>query len=269
MSKLAKLKEWMTLDSAANFLTNAFSEQVGISDIYQLALEGRLTLSVRLLMPVFAQHLLPAPVETALRAPSLDGKRTVVLDFIVDEKTVLKEDGDRVSIVGVFDFAMLGAERVLVERLYARSINSATPDMVPLEMVFLRDGAEGFYRLVSMFAIESEDGEEPVYGYSTTGYLPEDAQIVLRPSALTQLLQSEAESAENEKRRVVGTKERNTYLCVLAALCKEAKIDYSKPSKAAGNIRDIAQQKLGLAIGETTIENYLKAIPDALESRTK
>lgn len=64
------------------------------------------------------------------------------------------------------------------------------------------------------------------------------------------------------------TRERNTLLIIIAALCKEAKIDYKKPAKAAGFIQSTAE-KMGLSIGESTIEGHLKKIVDALESRMK
>lgn len=188
MSKLSKLKDWVTLGGAAQLLSTAFSEQVTLSDIYQLALEGRLALSVRLLMPVDACHLIPAPIATARRVPGLAVGSEVILDFMLDEDTALKQDGDRLQIVGVYDLPMLGAERVMLEQLYAQSIGSAEPDMVSLEMVFLRDGADGFYRLVEMFTIETDEGEEPMYGYGSKAFLPEDSQLVVRPSYLANLL---------------------------------------------------------------------------------
>ena len=65
-----------------------------------------------------------------------------------------------------------------------------------------------------------------------------------------------------------STNERNTLLVIIAALCREAKIDYTKPAKAAGMILHTADG-MGLKIGETTIERHLKKIPGALEARMK
>jgi hypothetical protein len=66
----------------------------------------------------------------------------------------------------------------------------------------------------------------------------------------------------------LGTKERNTLLTIIAVLCKEAKIDYTKPAKAAGLIQSTAAF-MAISIGETTIEDHLKKIPDALATRMK
>ena len=75
-----------------------------------------------------------------------------------------------------------------------------------------------------------------------------------------------ATAAPEEK--PLSTNERNTLLVIIAALCREAKIDYTKPAKAAGMILHTADG-MGLKIGETTIERHLKKIPDALETRMK
>jgi hypothetical protein len=62
--------------------------------------------------------------------------------------------------------------------------------------------------------------------------------------------------------------QETTFLTIIAALCKEAKMSYETPAKTAGNIR-AAIQRLGADVGETTIEGYLKKIPAALEKRSK
>jgi hypothetical protein len=66
----------------------------------------------------------------------------------------------------------------------------------------------------------------------------------------------------------LDTRERNTLLIIIAALCKEAKIDYNKPAKAAALIKSTADF-MPVSIGESTIEGHLKKIPDALANRMK
>ena len=68
--------------------------------------------------------------------------------------------------------------------------------------------------------------------------------------------------------KALGTRERDTLLAIIAALCHEAKIDYKKPAKAA-NLIVSAAASMGVSIGETTIEGHLKKIPDALRTRVK
>jgi hypothetical protein len=78
----------------------------------------------------------------------------------------------------------------------------------------------------------------------------------------------DALAAQVKETDPLDTRERNSLLSIIAALCKEAKIDYTKPAKAAGLIQSTAAL-MQVSIGETTIEGHLKKIPDALATRMK
>ena len=75
-------------------------------------------------------------------------------------------------------------------------------------------------------------------------------------------------NAMSQAEKPLSNRERDTLLTIIAALCKEAKIPYDKPAKAAGMIQSTAAT-MGVSIGETTIEVHLKKIPDALATRMK
>lgn len=77
---------------------------------------------------------------------------------------------------------------------------------------------------------------------------------------------ADAESYKEDK--PLRTRERNTLLAIIAALCNETKCDYKKPAHAARKILRMTDRG-GLSIGESTIESHLKKIPDALEARMK
>ncbi len=66
----------------------------------------------------------------------------------------------------------------------------------------------------------------------------------------------------------LGKKERNTLLTIIGVLCKDAGIDFQKHSSAAAAIKHSADLQ-GVNIGETTIENKLKEVAQALESRQR
>ncbi|MHB1093405.1 hypothetical protein [Thiobacillus sp.] len=70
------------------------------------------------------------------------------------------------------------------------------------------------------------------------------------------------------REKPLTTKERTSLLTVIALLTEEARIDISKPSKAAATILKLAETQ-GINIAQRTIEEYLKKIPDALEKRGK
>jgi hypothetical protein len=99
------------------------------------------------------------------------------------------------------------------------------------------------------------------------GGLPDGSVIVVTPTALLDLEKS-IDDTGNSQEKPLGTRERDTLLSIIAALCQVAEVPYEKPAKAAGVIQSTAAQ-MGISIGETTIENHLKKIPDALATRMK
>lgn len=91
---------------------------------------------------------------------------------------------------------------------------------------------------------------------------------------INQLLISQAKikrleaKADDREEKPLGTRERNNLLTIIAVLCKEAKLDYKAASKTADLIQSAAAS-MGVTIGETTIREHLKKIPDALGTRMK
>ena len=75
MSKLLKLKDWLTLDDAAKQLTIMFGEPVSKADILRLALDGVLILSINFVNGAKARC-----------GPLVSGEQTKYLDFPIDFK---------------------------------------------------------------------------------------------------------------------------------------------------------------------------------------
>lgn len=66
----------------------------------------------------------------------------------------------------------------------------------------------------------------------------------------------------------LGTNERRTLLVIIAALCREAGLDWRKGKGAPANIVRLTEQ-LGTPISEDTIRKQLNMIDDAIEARQK
>ena len=101
-SKLVKLKKWLTISEAARYLAVACGDDATESDIYQLALDGELKLSVRFVNSVPATRKDPEPTEA-------------------EEDLVWLED--------VWDLPISGAERREVEQAYQLSTEGPEVDM--------------------------------------------------------------------------------------------------------------------------------------------
>lgn len=77
------------------------------------------------------------------------------------------------------------------------------------------------------------------------------------------------DEAEYQKpAKPLATRERYTLLTIIAALCKEAKIDIRTPSKAGDLIQSLTDS-MAAPVAKRTIEEHLKKIPDALASRMR
>ena len=73
--------------------------------------------------------------------------------------------------------------------------------------------------------------------YQPAARLPDDSAFVVRTDAITDFLSQLSENADSTK--PLGERERATLLTIVAALAAEAKIDITKPSKAAGINREL------------------------------
>ena len=126
------------------------------------------------------------------------------------------------------------------------------------------------------------DDPEPKNEYEVTGegmlwsWIPEVMTLndVIESAAflLEEVARFETHHTKQDQQKIsevpLQTKERNTLLTIIAVLCKDAGYDHTKHAKTAGLILSTAA-KMGIEIGETTIEGHLKKIPDALATRMK
>lgn len=62
----------------------------------------------------------------------------------------------------------------------------------------------------------------------------------------------------------LATRERRTLLCIIGGLANGHALDLSKPYKANGLV---AKMMPGIAVTERTIGDYLKQVPEAMDSR--
>lgn len=114
-----------------------------------------------------------------------------------------------------------------------------------------------------VFLSEEEFGKTQIYGFDRAEIMAFMVSCGIHIDA-----DNSVASKPSSSEKPLGTKERNTLLTIIAVLCKEAKLDHTRPAKTAGLIQSTAAG-MGLSIGESTIEGHLKKIPDALGTRMK
>ena len=282
MSKLFKLKEWVTIPDAQRHFSQIFNEPVSDADVLQMGVDGHIKLSV-----IFPNHaraklgrVIPFKDVPLMKLPPvLSGGDEVHVPqgYPLHEVTELTEDtpfihfsNEVVTIDGLWDLAMMGNELIDIEYEIQQLIGGPEVTLTNIDGTFLNRLDGTWASLQEQFedrtTIDADGKKKTVRGsYYPAGGLGTDCTRVIRTSEIL-ALQSRLDGTTMDK--PLATRERDTLLTIIAALCKDAGYDYTKHAKTAGLIHSTATI-MGASIGETTIEGHLKKIPDALATRMK
>ena len=153
MSKLFKLKKWLTIQEAARHLAISFGEEVSEADVLRLGLDGHLKLSVNFVNRASACRGKMVAFSEAKKVPGIPrdkhGKPCEPYDVILGlvtfvklpdgqiEKRVVQFDEKIVSIEGVWDLSMFGGEHLDVEHKYQMLSNGVEITLVNIDGVYL------------------------------------------------------------------------------------------------------------------------------------
>ena len=233
------MREWLTLEEAASVLSTALSEDVDASDVLRLVLDEQLKLSIYL------------PAKTTARCRKLDD----------DAPDAPWTPG---TIDGVWDVPMVDSAKSQIEQDYQwQRASLYVPKEAPVGALVEQDDL--------VYQVTPDRGESGLSPRPESEF-PQGSVLGVRRPALEefirQLVPVQAPTSASLD-RPLGERERATLLTVIAAFAKTAGIDVSQPSKASGQIEAMTTQALNIRIPARTVENHLKAIPDALERRGK
>jgi hypothetical protein len=319
MSKLFKLKEWLTLEEATNHIANLLGEPVTLADLYRLSLDGHLTLSVNFVNGAEARlgkmvkyedvqfylvendFLTKEKLEIPISLPINNEIRVADDDWILLDKKV-------VTIRNVWDLTMLGSEAIDIEFYYQQMTSGLEVTLVGLEGVFLKkddviaqlqtDFDDNEFQMgskankidVERFILEngiSEDKAKVLWddyktnrvkylkereskkredNYFPSGGLGEhDYVFVIRTNELNRFIKSLEDTPSEEK--ALTSKERNSLLVLIGALCKEVNIDPKQRGVAASLVA--MTELVGAPLTDDTIRKILSQIEPAIDSRSK
>ena len=307
MSKLFHRKKWLTVADTACQLSQMFDEPVSHADVLQLALEGRIQLSVWFPSPVYAKHVQLYPRSTRLAEMR---KRNGLSDESAPAKglhkftwpPMTKEDADgiRARITASLEHINTHLER-------RRDFNIVENFLTKGDKLIISDDVRdlrGVYDL-PMFCGERLDVEAELAAliggdFATAmcidGCLVRDLvdgdllQIQVREVNHDRISYQPAETLPDDTYFVVRTdallsfeqssngepipsekpiaaSERNSLLTIIAALC-----DYSGINlKNRGTACQIAKltEEFGAPVSDDTMRRTLAKIPEALGVRMK
>ncbi len=285
MEKLFNLKQWMNLDDACEYLSLVFGASVKKSDLYQLALDKKLVLSVDLVNKAQAKigKLVSRPEAKTIElsgpfaeAMIEDFEDKACLSYLegiayTDNQQLILEE-KVYSIDGIWDIPMVGSEALDISHYYQLETDGSPIELINLEGTFLeKEAEEGKLIAQIQERFTKEDRLQigiddlpynSARNYFPAGTLPDDCNIIVKTESLTKLINS-ASSTKNEP----STKSKNSYLSTIHAL-STALADglTNKPSKdAKAIIQILAQKGIELEIGERTLINYLKSAQDLIK----
>ncbi|MBJ2130257.1 hypothetical protein JC525_15090 [Alteromonas sp. IB21] len=143
-----KLKQYLSLNDATNYLSAALEEQVSVADIYELSLEGHIAISIRLTNQAYAKKVGSAPGRELI-----DGEHQVapVLADEVDEQVHIFN--------GIYDLAMFGEERFEIRKLYQQAIQEDNPVLSELSGFYVKHEGSIYKLLESLPVSNSEESQ--------------------------------------------------------------------------------------------------------------
>jgi hypothetical protein len=286
VSKLLRLKEWVTISDAARYLSESLSEPVSEADLFKWALDERLVLSIYLPNGLWAHRYEEVP-ETELapdtrtaseewrRPQDLQGRPVIWFQGKFLRLCEYKGLGAAYILeASTVDLPMIGTERDEIEEEFQKRFGGP-------ELAFRYAGhanvlsARGDLFLAKQGARKadpldtslSDREREHRFKAVPIERLSEVGTFVVRPAELARFLAEVGEQDRPTKATsaAADTRKRRTLLTVIAALCRKAGIDYAGRG-AAGAIR-AATEELGAPVGEDVLRSMLGEIPDALETR--
>lgn len=251
MTRLLALKEWVTLDEAATFLSVALSEAVTHADLYRLALAGHLVLSAHFVNYAHAQIGTRRPIrETDFKTVPMPFEPTKSMTIItngrhISDSEIIALGEDVVTIGGIWDLPMIGAEVLDIEQALQQATGGPDVTLTDISGTMVKHPADGTYALLQEPFTKGEGISRGRYSYFPSGGLPSDAPIVVRSTELLRFVSELGTPSTNDLPAIttgvadskpLAARERNNLLRIIAALAKEAKIDISEGGGGAATI---------------------------------
>jgi hypothetical protein len=205
MSKLFKLREWLTVPEAAKHLSGICNEEVDKADILRLALDGRLKLSIRLVNPITARLWVPTPLE----ASDVNAAVSRCQTFIGDKNGSFQLAPAAWNLErGVWGLPMIGWEVQLIENRYQELTGGPHVDL---------DDDNPYGVLVNTtngFLYQLQDKDGPKDYPSKALSLPKDGALVVETEALIDF----ANLINGAVNAPPTQKEKTTYLNIIGGL---------------------------------------------------
>ena len=166
MSKLFKLKEWLTLQEAVNHISTVLGEPVELADLYRFALDGHLKLSANFINCAKVKKVLLIKKEDIeynkkfyhfsketmkvkqLKSPIKDLENVKYCNVPINAEYPISKDywlqkvePKLYTINGLWDLTMIGAEKLDIEHQYQQETSGLEVNMQSYSGVYIQQGS--------------------------------------------------------------------------------------------------------------------------------
>lgn len=220
MSKLFKLKRWLTVEEASAYLTGILGEPVRQHEIYRLAIDGNLRLSVVFLSDYNCREAHKKTGEIRYEAvPSLDGKSLV--NIPIGGPIYETSEGDVFQMSQMVSYLamdtpyllpMIGGEVESVERRYWEVQGIERAPTTDIGGTFVSDAGQ-------IYRIEDRLNRNDISrGFFPIGSLPAEIEFVVTPSDLMAFQSALIGAQPPTDDKPLTAKEETTLLNIIGAL---------------------------------------------------
>ena len=278
MGKITNLKQWLTISEAIDYISEATGESVKEVDLYHLALDGKLTLSVKFTEPQKAQEVtkLVDFFQDTTDLSDVDNLLTCHInhpdgyDFVI-----IKDVPFTKTLVDIYDLPLYGNEKAKIEYMQDKLLFDGDLPFFAANSylgTFVKSLDGTLFCLVEETEFEIVEGkcvplnpygtENPtVTKYTPINYFPCGSLFVIRLKEVERFVNSILDTGRKEKS--IGSKERKSLHLIVAALVELAELDIEKPYQAATDI--LCKIKESNYMSENTIVSHLKAAKETVK----
>lgn len=231
VSKLEKLKGWLSIEDAAKRLSSSAGEGISEADILRLGLDGHLTLSVYFVNPMtgvlrgiesletnLIECVEPPAHKTAEELQALFDRDANEFHSSIDQSPsnwvtdllgIVYDDGRHTlqRLEGVWDLPMFGKEKLEVQREYQRLTGGVVVNPCCSGQLVKKHGNP------ELFEIFRRDSEEEYY-HPATSFL-DDGMLVVRTAVLQEFEEQHLCVEESEKEMKPSRSPVNAWLLEL------------------------------------------------------
>lgn len=231
MSILFKFKEWLTIEEASNYLTKIFDELIKPQDLYRLAIEDKLILSL-----FFVN-------DSYIEIATMD-----------NNNLLFNQQYQPIKARSSFDLVNINNSTLILRQYYYN--NSA----IPLKPD--NDNSKGIIFCLDNFnygrLINYTENNRQLSQVTITHSLPKDIYLVVRTDYLSHFVK---QATQPEIKTELHPRERTNIYLLIAILSKMAKLPIEHNYKTAKYIYEEVAPRLGItAPSQDTLAKHFKNV---------